>query len=70
MTWLGFPSFASGPNDPHWRYSGAVFHRACYARLPEREAIEGRIKQMMAEAETSAAGWWTPPDISDTTDTA
>jgi hypothetical protein len=62
---LGFPSFASDTDDPHWRYSDVGLHRACYARLPEREAIEDRLRQAMAAAETGAVGWWAPPDISD-----
>jgi hypothetical protein len=61
----GFPRFATGPDDPHWRYSDAGFHRERYAKLPERKAIEDRIRRMMADARAGAQGWWAPPDVGD-----
>ena len=39
----GLPHFATGPDDPHWRFTDAPFHLGCYLNMPEREAIEARL---------------------------
>ncbi|MDQ2911345.1 MAG: hypothetical protein M3R39_10100 [Actinomycetota bacterium] len=36
---VGLPHFAADASDPHWRYSDAAFHVACWTDLPERQAI-------------------------------
>jgi hypothetical protein len=46
---VGLPHFATGSSDPHRRYTDAGFHLKCWQELPEREAIEARIRKLDAQ---------------------
>jgi hypothetical protein len=46
---VGLPHFATAPDDRHWRYSDAGFHRDCLASLPDRPEIERRLVALRAE---------------------
>jgi hypothetical protein len=43
---MGLPHFAFEPSDPHWRYTDAGFHKACWEELPDRSDIESRIQEL------------------------
>jgi hypothetical protein len=43
---IGLPHFVADESNPHWRYTDSGFHPSCWADLPERKTIEGRINAL------------------------
>jgi hypothetical protein len=45
----GLPHFTDEPSDPHYGFTDAGFHFACFDQLPERNEIIQRIHALDAE---------------------
>jgi hypothetical protein len=57
---VGLPPFATGPADPHWRFTDSGLHRGCWDDLPEREAVQERLIRLDARFANDASTWLSP----------